>query len=412
MNVDPTLLGAGALLFASASFSGAEAALFTLAGQRASATQLPSAALALLPERQAVLTTILFGNLVVNLAFFAAVHVGSEAFDDGPRAAVNVVALAAILLFGELLPKILAHRRPFAAARLLLPGVRLLHLLVGPASRAVARRIGPPARADQPLGPEEAEALLRGEEVSGLAEDERALVRHVLELGKLRAGALRVPLARVARVPASEPLGLARRRLEREGAAHAAVVDARGEVIGALDLTRGPRGARVADAMLRVPVLPEVAPAANGLGLLRDSGAPFLLLVDEYGEGSGIVPRGRWADTLLDRLPRGGTVAAIRDLGGGRFLLDATLPLHDFEDRFGDPGERDVRVDTIGGLLVDRLGRVPVAGDHLRLASPGFTGDLWVATASETGAETLELWLRSADALDGADATADGGRER
>lgn len=391
--MDPALWAAAGLLIGSATLSGSEAALFTLAGQGAGAAQLPRSARALLPVRNAVLTTILFGNLVFNLAFFAAVHVGSEHLADGPRAAVHAVALAAILLFGELVPKIIAHRRPFAAARLLLPPVQLLHFVIGPATRFVAQRISPPPRAEEPLGPEEAEALLRGEAVPGLDGDERALVRHVLELGKLRAGALRVPLARVARVLADEPLGLARRRLERDGAVHAVVADGRGEVIGALDLTRGPRGARVADAMVRVPVLPEVAPAANGLGMLRDSGAPFLLLVDEYGEGSGVIPRGRWADTLLDRLPRGGAGAAIRELGPGRFLLDATLPLHDFEDRFGDPGERDVRVDTIGGLLVDRLGRVPVAGDHLRLAGPGFAAELWVATASETGAETLELWL-------------------
>lgn len=398
MSVDPAFAAAAGLLVASAVFSGAEAALFTLAGRGAGAAGLPRAARALMQDRAGVLATILLANLVVNLAFFASVHVGSARLGDARSAAADAAALAAILLFGEILPKILAHRRPHGSARLLLPPVWLLHLLLGPAARAAARRFGPPPRAAEPLGPEEAEALLRGEDVEGLAPDERALVRHVLELGKLRAGALRLPLARMPRVPASEPLGLARRRLEREGAAHAAVVDERGEVVGALDLTRPLRGARAADACARVPILPEVAPAANGLGLLRDSGAPFLLLVDEYGQASGVIPRGRWADTLLDRLPRGGDGVAVRDLGGGRYLVDAALPLHDFEDRFGDPGARDVRVDTIGGLVADRLGRVAAAGDHLRLESEGFACDLWVAAASETGPETFELWLRPAGA--------------
>jgi len=394
LSLDPALISSAALLLGSATFSGAEAALFTLAGQRTRAAHLPRAARSLMQDRAGVLTTILLANLILNLAFFASVHASSASLDDGPRAALNLAALAVILLFGEILPKVVAHRRPIGAGRLLLPPVQLLHFFIGPAMRVIARRFGPPPSSDQPLSPEAAEALLRGEEVPGLGEDERALVRHVLELGKLRAGALRVPLARVPRIPSSEPLGLARRRLERDGALYAAVVNANGEVIGALDLTRTLHGACVSDSMLRVPVLPEVAPVANGLGMLRDSGAPFLLLVDEYGEGSGIIPRGRWADTLLDRMPRGGSGAAIRELGGGRFMLDATLPLHDFEDRFGDPGARDVRVDTIGGLFADRLGRVVAAGDHLRIEQPGFACDLWVASASETGPETLELWLR------------------
>ena len=396
MSGPPELYLSLALLVGSATFSGAEAALFTLAGQRMHPSQLPRAARSLMQDRPGVLTTILLANLIINLAYFAAVHTGSAELADGPRAALNFGALGAVLLFGEILPKVVAHRRPIGAARILLPPVQALHWLIGPLMRRVARRFGPPPSLEQPLGPEAAEALLRGEEVPGLAEDERALVRHVLELGKLRAGALRVPLARVPRVPTSEPLGLARRRLERDGVLYAAVVDARGDVIGALDLSRNPRGARAGDAVLRVPVLPEVAPAANGLGMLRDSGAPFLLLVDEYGEGSGVIPRGRWADTLLDRLPRGGAVASIRELGGGRFVLDAALPLHDFEDRFGDPGERDVRVDTIGGLFADRLGRVAAVGDRLSWSGPGFVGELWVIAASETGPETFEMRVDAA----------------
>lgn len=391
MILDPAFFASAGLLLGSATCSGAESALFTLAGRRAATAALPRAAQALMQDRSAVLTTILLTNLIINLAFFASVHAAAAELDAGTAAAWNVAALAAILLFGEILPKVVAHRHAVGAARVLLPPVLLLHAVFGPVTRVVARWGRPPPRAEAPLGPEEAEALLRGEPVAGLAEEERALVRHVLELGKLRAGALRLPLARVPRVPAGEPLGLARRRLEREGATYAAVVDSRGQVIGALDLTRAMRGARAADARVRVPVLPEVAPAANGLALLRDAGAPFLLLVDEYGEGSGVIPRGRWADTLLDRMPRGDAGAAIRALGDGRFLIDASLPLHDFEDRFGDPGPRDVRVDTIGGLFVDRLGRVAVAGDHLRLAGAGLDCELWVASASETGPETLEL---------------------
>jgi CBS domain containing-hemolysin-like protein len=280
---------------------------------------------------------------------------------------------------------------------LLLPPVRWTHLLFGPLLRPISSRMVPRAPAAAPLGPEEAEALLRGEDAMDLAPDERTLVRHVLELGKLRSGALRVPLARIVQVPAEEPLGLARRRMERAGVVHALVTDARGEVIGALDLSLAPRGARAVDAMIRVPILPEVAPATNGIGLLRDSGAPFLLLVDEYGQASGVVPRGRWADTLLDRLPKFGGSSVLREISPGRFQADATLALHDFEDRFGAPGDIDVRVETLGGLLSDRLGRVAREGDRLTFDGPGFRGEIWVTRADETGPEMLEIWVNAAN---------------
>jgi len=389
--MDPAFLTALLLLAGSAVLNGAEAALFSLGVRGGSPAALPGAARALLTERASVLATILLANLMANLAFFAAVHSWSSDMGEGRTALVNLSALLLLIVFGEIMPKVLGNRQPLAVGRLFLPPVRAAHLVLGPLLRPIAARMVPRTGGAEPLAPEDAEALLRGEEAMDLAPDERALVRHVLELGKLRAGALRVPLARIVRVPAEEPLGLARRRLERANTVHALVVDARGEVIGALDLTLGRGGARALDAMVRVPILPEVAPATNGIGLLRDSGAPFLLLVDEYGQASGVVPRGRWADTLLDRLPRLGGSSVLREISPGRFQADAALALHDFEDRFGAPGEIDVRIETLGGLLSDRLGRVAREGDHLVFDGSGFRGEIWVTRADETGPELLEI---------------------
>lgn len=392
--MDPAFLTALLLLACSAILSGAEASLFSLGARGGAVAVLPGSARALLHERASVLATILLANLMANLAFFAAVHSWSEGMGEGRAAAANLGALLLLIVFGEIMPKVLGNRLPLTVGRLFLPPVRGLHLLLGPPLRPIAASMVPRSPGAEPLAPEDAEALLRGEEAMDLAPEERALVRHVLELGKLRAGALRVPLARIVQVPADEPLGLARRRMERANTVYALVLDARGEVIGALDLTLNRAGARAADALVRVPILPEVAPATNGIGLLRDSGAPFLLLVDEYGQASGVVPRGRWADTLLDRLPRLGGSSVLRELGPGRFQADATLALHDFEDRFGAPGEIDVRIETLGGLLSDRLGRVAREGDHLVFDGPGFRGEIWVTRADETGPELLEIRVR------------------
>lgn len=75
-------------------------------------------------------------------------------------------------------------------------------------------------------------------------------------------------------------------------------------------------------------------------------------------------------------------------------MADAALPLHDFEDRFGSPGATDVRVESLGGLVADRLGRVARVGDRLAFDGPGFVGEIRVAHADETGPETLEIWVR------------------
>jgi CBS domain containing-hemolysin-like protein len=124
-------------------------------------------------------------------------------------------------------------------------------------------------------------------------------------------------------------------------------------------------------------------------------------LVDEYGDSAGIIQRGRWADTLLDRLPdqHAGHLPAIVPLGAGRFQVDASLPIHVFRERFGDPGEVDTRVDTLGGLMQERLGRVPEAGDTLRIG--GYQSGVDVRVVRCQGNVPVEFEVREVAGNDG-----------
>ena len=133
---------------------------------------------------------------------------------------------------------------------------------------------------------------------------------------------------------------------------------------------------------------------ASGVRLLRESGAPFVLLVDEYGEAAGIIRRGRWADTLLDRLParRDDGVPPLEPLADAAWRVDASLPLHVLEERLGVHAEADVRVDTVGGLVAERLGRLPEPGDVVVLPQPGARCTLVVLRARDT--RPLQLALR------------------
>lgn len=387
------------LLAGSATFSGAEAALFTLA--RLPAGKRPLLARRLLGEAGGVLTVILLANNVVNIAYFAVAAGLASTLGGGRAALASAGAVLGIILFGEILPKILAHRFPAAFGALLLPPVALLHALLGPFANWLGRKLTPPRKQPQPPAPSEVDRLLEREGRGLLEEEERGLVRHVLELGTLRAGAVRRPLSATLVLSEETPLEEAREALLERDEAWGAVADRTGEVRGILDLTRWPSGATAGQAMTAVPVLPEVAPVSSGLELLRETGAPFILLVDEYGDSAGIIERGRWAETLLDKIPEqpAGRLPAIVPLGHGRFQVDASLPLHVFRERFVDPGEVDVRIDTLGGLVQERLARIPKAGDKLRLG--GFYGGVDVRVVRCHGSHVTELEVCEAPQNDG-----------
>lgn len=385
--MSPALWGMIALLCGSACFSGSEAALFTLASARGrDVHDAPRVARRLLADQVGALTTILLLNLLVNLGFFAMTHAWSKQQDSTNTLLVNVVAIVAIVLFGEVLPKVIAHRYPRAAASVLLLPVNLAHILLGRVLGPLGRNWGKARMRQAPLDSGQTSDLLSESEEQVLEESEHDLITHLLELGELRAGALRRPLGSIPRLEVDLPLNEGVARLIEEGEPWAAAVNADGDVLGLLDRTRALQGKTVGEAMRSVPILPEVAPVANGVQQLRASGGPFVLLVDEYGQSVGIIERGRWADTLLDRLPGValGGESPIHMGAEGWWKIDAALPLHDFVDRFGDPGEFDVRLDTIGGLVAEKLGRMAEVGDMVLVEGTKLRFEIRVTACSET----------------------------
>ncbi len=385
------LFGMCLLLCTSAIFSGAEAALFTLAAEGKQNRQTPALARRLLADQAAVLTTILMANLVANLSYFAATHHWAAQFSTRTEAMIEILGVLGIVLFGEIFPKVLAHRFPRFSGQVLLVPVVVLHGLLGPVSRLFCRHDAAQEAANHPLDSTQAASLLEQESKGGMDSDEQELIRHLLELGQLRAGALRRPLAEVPTVRAAQTLPQALAEMKQLDAAWAVVMEDEGEVLGVLDRARLPQGGLVHEAMKPIPVLPEVAAVANGVQQLPSSGSPCVLLVDEYGSSVGIIQRGRWADTLLDRLPRyqESDPAPIRLDSHGQWEVAASLPLHDFHDRFGDPGLADVRVDTVGGLVAEKLGRMAKLGDRVVLEKDGRRFVLEVRDCSDTRI----LWL-------------------
>ncbi|MGB0952554.1 MAG: CNNM domain-containing protein [Planctomycetota bacterium] len=391
--MDSSLFGLLALLFGSAWFAGAEASLFTLASVGSKSQGVPVVARRLMRDQVGVLTTILCTNLSINLAYFAASHRFASNYAATTATLIQLGAVLVIVMFGEILPKVLGNRHPRVVGSILLVPVGVLYVILGPILRPFGRRWAARAARPEPLDTAQAADLLEEGEAQILDSHELDLVSHLLELGELRAGALRLPLSEVPQVAAMRPLRAELRRLETEDIPWAAVTHANGEVVGILDRARLPKGILVRDAMGAVPVLPEVAPVANGVQLLAKSGTPFVLLVDEYGQSAGIIQRGRWADTLLDRLSAADLAgrAPIRVGRAGHWEVEATLPLHDFEDRFGDPGVADVRVDTIGGLVAEKLGRMAEVGDTVVSEQDGRRYTLTVLTCSETRPLSLEV---------------------
>ena len=393
-----TLLAA--LLAASAFFSGSETALFSLSRhQRARLARDPSVVarslLTLLQETRGLLITLLLGNMLVNVLYFALssalmlrVHarLGLPAWLLAPLA---LAPLLAIVLFGEVLPKLTAARASESFARVVALPLLTVHRVVGPVRRFAAFAvIGPlarlltPATATPDLDAEELAALLELSRERGVIDrDEQTTLDRVLELGRLRVRHLMVPRVDVRGHDLTDPPERLTERIRETRLRHLPAftgsLDSCAGVLHSKEvLLRRPATPAAVAALVRpVAHVPELLRADRALLELRRRGRTFALVVDEYGGTAGLLTLEDLVEHLVGDLPgayEGSDDPAVRREGPGRYEVDADLPAAGLLRSLAGPRHAHGVTDgsatgpaTVGGLLMARLGRVAVAGDRV-----------------------------------------------
>jgi CBS domain containing-hemolysin-like protein len=298
-----------------------------------------------------------------------------------------VVATMVQMVLGELGPKNLAIARPEPMALALAASTTLYTRLASPfirlfdsASNRLLRSVGIEP-VEELAGGASAEELgyIIGEagRAGHLTADQTTLLTRVLEFRQLRAVDAMVPSPAVIGLPADascEDLralaiasGHSRFPLLGEG-----LDDLRGVVL-ARDVLRvrvEQRAATPASTLASPPLaVPESAPLRALLARMREEHAQLAVVIDEYGGTAGIVTLEDIVEELVgnieDEYDIGEPHAQHRPDGShvvpGAWRVDEvereiglTLPEGDYE--------------TLGGLLMARLGRVPSEGDTIEVA--------------------------------------------
>ena len=371
----------GALLCTSAFFSASETALFALtpAERRAGGERVNH----LLADTRRLLVTVLLCNLVVNLLFFAfasRISLGPEPYQE---VVTGLAALLTVLCFGEVLPKTVALRGRVAIARWGSLPLTVLVDLLRPAHRAADgllelayRVLGDAGHRERGVTTEFlGQALERSARQGLLLDAEAELLAGVVELGEVRVREIMVPRVDMLLLDLGQELeqrAAITARAARDHLTWVTVVEGNpDQVVGRVrtrDLLMHPLRP-VRDMLAPVLFVPEVASAMHLLHFLRDSRLGQGLVVDEWGGTAGVVTIENVFEHVVGDLRVEGERPApgFERLPDGRFLVDGSLPIRDWNELFGFrlvPTE----YETLGGWVTALLGRIPRAGDEARVA--------------------------------------------
>lgn len=390
------------LLAASAFFSASETALFSLA--EAERRRAGPRVLRLLADPQALLVTVLLGNLAVNVSYFSfATHlVPVDAAHETALLAGG--ALLVLVLFGELLPKAIALQARVGLSRFAAgPLLAMVHVF-GPVRRLlqralgfVMRALGEAAREESGVSTETLAEVLGHSARTGLIDLREAdLLVEVLELEGIRVAEILTPRVDMIALDLSDRDEERRwfhvaRALSKRLTWMPVVRGGADDVVGLVrlrDVLARPE-ASLESLVQPVVFVPALASVLDLLHTLRSAQSAEAVVVDEYGGTAGIVTLENVFEEIVGDLRvegerEGNEVTA---LGDGHFRVSGDLSIRDWNEQFG---RRVVPsgFETVGGLVGALLGRIPRAGDTV--TSGGLT--LTVRSVRGRRVESVELF--------------------
>ena len=408
---------------ASAFFSAAETALFSLQPRQVERLR------AALPDRHGgldklfanprrLLSMILLADTLANLPLcvlglyflheYSSWHTG-EAVGRVPVWPTALVLFVLVVGVCDLLPKLVALRRPEAVAS---PAVRVLAFLrpaLNPACGALqaagewlADRLTP-RQVRQPLKLTEAEfgALVAvGTEEGAIHAAEGEMIQEIIKLGDNTAKDCMTPRVEVFAIEDDLPNAEAIARLRAERRHRVPVYgETPDDIVGVLDARRFleavSRAARPEDvahyteAMDPPSYVSESMRAPDLLRAFLTRRQGMAVIVDEYGGTEGVVTLADLVEEIVgDALPSGEEDLYIEPLDENRLLVGGHARLDDISEHEGFEMKAE-GLDTINGLIFNRLGYLPKAGSVLRMP-PGLRLTVRRVTRKTVGEVLIE----------------------
>ncbi|MFP4328546.1 MAG: hemolysin family protein [Paracoccaceae bacterium] len=286
------------------------------------------------------------------------------------------------LIVGELVPKQIALAAPERVASRVAPAMLTLSRIAAPvvwlldrSGKLVLRLLGQSGRRETSVSDEDIRTVLSEAAGAGVIHRaEKELIGGVMRFSDRRARGLMTPRHEVEIAEAHESRAQILARFQSSG--HSRLPLRRGgpdEIVGVLQsrdiLATTEAGFDPMELIRPAPVIQETLPALDVIDRLRRSPCHLLLVYDEYGHFEGIVTpmdvlgtiAGGFDETELDE-PK------LVEREDGSLLVAGWMPIDELQEHLGLAIDVAPGFDTAAGLVLERLGEVPVVGQRVEVA--------------------------------------------
>ncbi len=353
------------------------------------------------PDR--LLSTVLIGNNIVNIASASLATIFFVQLFQGNGATISTVVMTVVvLLFGEVTPKGIAKEMPEKFAMSVGGVVSFLATVFTPFNFLLVKLKGAISKlfkVEEESGITEEELLTivdEAEQEGGIDSEESELIRNAIEFTDREAKDILTPRVDLTAVeigiPPEELAAVFRETGFSRIPVYKETVDT---IIGIVNekqfynaLAQG--GANIADLLQTALCVPPSVKISALLKQMQEKKTHMAVVVDEFGGTEGIVTLEDIVEELVGEIwdEHDEVEDTTREVAQNTFTVPASMSLADFFEEFNIEEETDVA--TVNGWLLSHIGKIPEVGDSFDFEHITVT----VLTTDELRAGDLQITVR------------------
>lgn len=288
------------------------------------------------------------------------------------------------LVLGELVPKRLALAHPEAVAAAIAPPLHTLSLItawpvwvLSASTNFMVRALRIKPRDQDEVSEEDVRALVARAASTGVfTKQEHALFQRTMHVGDLTARDLMVPRTDIVWIDERTSSAALRVLVGTSPYSHFPVcrqsLDNLVGVVHVKDLIAygliAGEDFKISELTRQPLFVPESMPALRLMDEFKHTRTHIAFVIDEYGGTLGLLTLNDVLSALIGDISRGGEEAKPKATRreDGSWLLDGRLPLSEAAAKLElRPDETDQpHASTVAGLLLARLGRIPIEGEY------------------------------------------------
>ena len=342
---------------------------------------------AMLERRAEVLTSI---HIIIQLFLVAGAVFAFTVFERRQvRYWLSVLGTVAvmmlvILLFRQLLPRIITMRSPEVVLLRLLPLFKIAHTTLRPVSLLLMSALKYFHEWEQDVEPvkeeetseEEIQAFIdAGQEEGILEHGEGEMIQSIVHFGDKVAREVMTPRTQVVAVDINSPVEKLLQVIVAKRHARIPVyrddLDNIEGLVHERDLLRlwqkGEKLENFRSLIKPAYFVPETKPVDDLLQEMKEKGDQMVVVVDEYGGVSGLITMEDLIEEIVGEIhdDAEGDGEKVIEEGKGLFVVPGSLELGVLEEKLGMPLVGNTDCTTVAGAVVELFGRLPSPGEKI-----------------------------------------------